>query len=382
MVASFWYPGSFILKSLGIKKYIFMFYVLIAGLIASGYVANTSIFIILSLITLYYLSALFYLIINDINLLFSLLNGIDGDNFDYRNLAYKPTVLQASYQQLLRTYKEMSRTKLAYSDRMNEVEFVSLEVIDTATKVATNAKHQSDATHSTASAITQMSQSIEEVTHEINNVQHAASSASDYSKQGRIGLEKLHEQIRIMEAKAHNTQEQMRLLDQTSESALKMSEAIKGISEQTNLLALNASIEAARAGDFGKGYAVVANEIRYLAQHSNDISQKIIKEIDDIRQQSGHIVDSMTTVVNSADNCLSQSNQVDEHFETIECETASVQNQVAIVATNAEQQKMATQEISEHIELVVEGARSNAEIASQADKLANHLKNLTQEVVH
>lgn len=381
MVASFLSLGSFILNSIGIKKYILLFYALVLGFGASVYLANTSVLIIFSLLILYYVSALFYLIINDVNLLFSLLSGIDSDNFDYRQLEYKPTFLSDTYQQLLRTYKEMSRTNLAYSDRMNEVEFVSLEVIDTATKVANNAEHQSGATYSTASAITQMSQSIEEVTHEINNVQHAASSASDYSKQGRVGLEKLHEQIRIMETQAYNTQEQMHLLDQTSESALKMSEAIKGISEQTNLLALNASIEAARAGEFGKGFAVVANEVRYLAQHSNDISQKIIKEIGDIRQQSGHIVDSMITVVNSADSCLLQSNQVDEHFETIESKTTSVQEQVAIVATNAEQQKMATQEISEHIEMVVEGARSNAEIASQADKLANHLKNLTQNVV-
>ena len=233
-------------------------------------------------------------------------------------------------------------------------------------------------THSTAATITEMSQSLEQVSNEIVNMHNAAKAASEKSKQRREQLTALSEKIHVMELEVKNTQEKMLTLDQTSENALKMSEAIRGISEQTNLLALNASIEAARAGDLGRGFAVVADEVRTLAQNSNDIAHKIIGDIENVRQQSQSIIGSMDNVVSSTQQCLSKTNHVEKQFETIESETNNVQHQIGIVATNAEQQKMATEEIAIQVEIVVKGARANAEISGQSDKLASHLKNLTQ----
>lgn len=261
---------------------------------------------------------------------------------------------------------------------MEEVEHASAQVIDTANQVSVNVKQQSDSTHSTAAAITEMSQSLHEVSNKIIDVHAAADQASLVSKQGREELLVLHENVNQVEKDAEQTQRKMTELDQASDAVLKMSESIRAISEQTNLLALNASIEAARAGEFGRGFAVVAEEVRALAQRSNETATDIINSIGGVRAQSQDIVESMSAVVDKAQECMAQADSVDQQFSIIEQETHNVQEQIGIVSANAEQQKMATNEISEHVELVVEGARSNADIAVQAEKLASHLQSLTQ----
>ena len=86
----------------------------------------------------------------------------------------------------------------------------------------------------------------------------------------------------------------------------------------------------------------------------------------------------MSKVVEKADDCNHQAKQVDTSFQAIEHATSDVQSKMEIVATNAEQQAIATDEISHHVEKVVSGARNNAEVAKQAETVAKHLKNLTQ----
>lgn len=370
--------GSFIAKGLGIRLTVLLFYFLFTSSLIAVFFQQYEVFWIFSLLNLFYVSILIMAFSKDIKEFNQVLKNIKGDKFDYRNLHYKPLLLNKAFLELLRTYKELSRVNTAYEERMHEVQFAANQVIETANQVATNVKYQSDATHSTASAITEMSQSINEVTTEIIKVHSAAESANDVAKVGRTHLTQLQHNLNKMEQEAQATQNQMQTLDSASEHALKMSEAIRGVSEQTNLLALNASIEAARAGTQGRGFSVVADEVRSLAQHSNDIANQIISHIGNVRDQSQNIVTNMNNVVSSSHDCMNEAKLVNQQFASIESETFNVQTQMSIVATNAEQQKVATHEISVHIEAVVESARSNADIAAQSEQLANHLKNLTQ----
>jgi methyl-accepting chemotaxis protein len=339
---------------------------------------NLSAFIIINSIFLYLFIGVLFFISNDISQFKLLLTNVDVKNFDYRHISTNSWLFSDALTELLKTYRELSRINTAFSARMNEVEHSSVQVIYTANQVAKNVKKQSDSTHATAAAITEMSQSLEDVSNKINTVHDAANQASLVAKQGRADVIALHNEISHVECSANRTHQEMRLLDESSDIVLKMTESIQQISKQTNLLALNASIEAARAGEFGRGFSVVAEEVRALAEKSNESAVNIITSVTKVREQSQTIVESMTDVVTRANHCIQQSTTVDNALAIIEKETANVKEEISIISVNANQQKTATFEISEHIESVVEGARSNADIAKQAELVAFHLKNLTQ----
>jgi methyl-accepting chemotaxis protein len=378
MMRHLFYPVGYLIKGLGLNATIWLMLLLFMLCISAHFYFNQQSFIVLSSVFFYIFSGFFLSITHEINQFKLLLSNINAKDFDYRNIGASSWLFSSSLTELLRTYRELSRINTAYSARMSEVEHSSVQVIHTANQVADNVKKQSDSTHSTAAAIVEMSQSLADVSDKINSVHDAASQASLVAEKGRKDVTALHNEISHVESCAKRTQQEMILLDKSSETVLKMTESIQQISKQTNLLALNASIEAARAGDLGRGFSVVAEEVKALAEKSNDSAINIIKSVTKVREQSQTIVASMADVVTRTHHCIRQSNTVDNALAVIEKETSNVKEEMSVISVNADQQKIATLEISEHVELVVEGARSNADIAKQAEHVAFHLKNLTQ----
>lgn len=378
MQAILFYPVEYFIKGVGLKPSALIAVVLFVLCLLLPEFMPKALNLSLAAITLYLFSGILWLVVSEIKQLNALFEGVDHQSFDYRHLTANSWLYSAPLNTFLATYRELSRVNTHYTDRMSEVEHSSVQVIQTANQVAENVKKQSDSTHTTAAAIVEMSQSLADVSDKILSVHEAANIASAMASSGRQDVTHLHDEISYVENFAERTQQEMVLLDKSNETVLNMTESIREISKQTNLLALNASIEAARAGRYGRGFSVVADEVRALAERSNDTANNIINSVMDIRAQSHKIVESMQDVVERTHHCIAQSATVDKALTEIESETANVKEQVSMISTNAEQQKVATQEISEHVELVVEGARSNAEIAEEAEHVAKHLKNLTQ----
>lgn len=378
MIRRLFHPVGYLIKGIGLNAIICLMLLLFMLSISAHFYLNHQLFSVINSLFLYIFSGVFIFIIHEINQFKLLLTNIDAKDFDYRHIGTGSWLFSSSLTELLRTYRELSRINTAYSARMSEVEYSSVQVINTANQVADNVKKQSDSTHSTAASIVEMSQSLADVSDKINSVHDAANQASLVAEKGRKDVTALHNDISHVESCAKRTQQEMILLDESSEIVLKMTESIQQISKQTNLLALNASIEAARAGDLGRGFSVVAEEVRALAEKSNDSAINIINSVTKVREQSQTIVESMTDVVTRTHHCIRQSNTVDNALAVIEKETSNVKEEMRIISVNADQQKTATLEISEHVELVVEGAQSNADIAKQAEHVAFHLKNLTQ----
>ena len=245
-------------------------------------------------------------------------------------------------------------------------------------KVKKNAQSQSDATSSTAAAMTEMSQSLESVNNEISNTLSTSCIASDIAHQGQENLVSLKEAVNDVNKRAKNTQERMISLNELVINVEKITESIQQISQQTNLLALNASIEAARAGEFGRGFAVVADEVRALAKRTHLSTGNIVSNINDVLEESSKIVQTMGEVVDQAEISILKVNEVDDAFSKIDTATDQVKNQMEIVSDSSSQQALATKEISKHLERVVIGAEANAEISIQSESVANHLRKLTQ----
>lgn len=326
-----------------------------------------------------YLSIAFLSLINiRLNNFHSVLKKIDATDFDHRQLNLKGLFPDSTITQLVNTYREFNRHSLNYGERLKEVEFSAAQVITKANCVSDNVEKQSDATRSTAAAITQMSQSLADVNQQIKDVHVASESAHGTATQGHVNLNALNGALDQVVEEANHTDASIKELQELAIKVSKASESIQDIADQTNLLALNASIEAARAGELGRGFAVVADEVRALAHRSRTAADGIVRDTNTVLEQSKEISSRMTVVVDKSNSCSQQAHEIDASLAAIEDATSDVQVKMQIVSANSDQQATATEEIAFHIEQVVNGAQANADIAKETETVASHLKLLTQ----
>lgn len=330
---------------------------------------------------LFYFSFSLILILgNEVKTFNKMIGSLNADTFDYRQLQTSNLITASTLEQLTVSYRELGRVNDKNKDRLNEVAYSAMQVIDTAHAVSENVQKQSDATNSTAAAITEMSTAIGEVNTRISDVHTSSQHAFVTAEKGRTSISELKSALDQVAFEAHETANDIDLLMTLANSVAEISESIQGIADQTNLLALNASIEAARAGNMGRGFAVVADEVRSLANRSHTAADNIVKNVSSVIDQGNKISNSMSKVVEQSSQCKHGADVVDNSLQEIEAATFEVREKMEIVAINAEQQTIATDEISNHIEMVVQGARSNADIAKQSETVATHLKSLTQSV--
>ena len=328
---------------------------------------------------LFYLSiALVFVFKHELKLFNQMFVSVNADTFDYRHLQTSNLISANSLDELMSSYREIGRVNDKNKDKLNEVAYSAIQVIDTSHAVTENVQRQSDATNSAAAAINEMSASLGEVNIRINDVHHSSQHAFVTAEKGRASIIELKASLNKVSFEAHETSNDIKQLMTLAHTVDEITQSIQAIAEQTNLLALNASIEAARAGEMGRGFSVVADEVRALAKRSHTAADDIVKNVSLVIQQGEKINLSMSKVVEQSEHCDQGSSLVDESLQEIEGATFEVREKMEIVSVNAEQQTIATDEISRHVELVVQGARDNANIAKQAETVATHLKSLTQ----
>ncbi|WP_247664746.1 methyl-accepting chemotaxis protein [Pseudoalteromonas sp. MMG010] len=302
---------------------------------------------------------------------------INTDDFDHREIYFDLLLGSDVLNELLKTYRELGRVNKHHQENNKEVEYSANQVIDIATEVKNNVLLQSDATNSTASAITQMSQSLFDVNKEISLTHDSSLLASNKAHEGKAALVLLTQAINEANKQAQHTQNGMNVLNTLITDVEKMTDTIQQISQQTNLLALNASIEAARAGEHGRGFAVVAQEVRELAERTHNATENIVGTISQVLNKNTDIVTAMDIVVIQTTECLNNALDVDTALHNIELATEQVKHQMDTVSGVSIQQSKVTNEIAEHIEQVVLGAKANSGIAAQSEQVANHLRKIT-----
>ncbi|MGJ8581739.1 MAG: methyl-accepting chemotaxis protein, partial [Psychromonas sp.] len=201
----------------------------------------------------------------------------------------------------------------------------------------------------TSTAMNQMTVTVDEVARNALQASSAADQANTHSNQGIGVVNDMNTNIETLVEGINNVQHVMNNLEGEIDNIGKIIEVIRAISEQTNLLALNAAIEAARAGEFGRGFSVVADEVRSLANRTQESTSEIQNMINSLQNESKNSVELMHINVNNANTTAKKSQEANNALEEIRNSVSIIQDMNNQIATAAEEQTLVAGEINESI---------------------------------
>ncbi len=227
-----------------------------------------------------------------------------------------------------------------------------------------------------ATAMNQMSATAQEVA---SSAESAVGSAHDVNQQTLSGRGLVEAQVHGIERLAAEIAQSVEVINRLagdSKAISQVLDVIKGVAEQTNLLALNAAIEAARAGEQGRGFAVVADEVRNLARRTQQSTEEIEQMIDRLQGGVGAAVKTMGASHAMADETVQQSAQVRQALEHILGAVGVIVDQNQQIAAAAEQQTAVAQDIDRNIVAINEAGQRTAEGAGQTEQASRELSEL------
>ncbi|MBU1438795.1 MAG: methyl-accepting chemotaxis protein [Gammaproteobacteria bacterium] len=273
------------------------------------------------------------------------------------------------------------------SDMTNNSMRAAAELLTASSSLLQTSQHNEDLignqkleTERGATAISQMSSTVLEVANHTNVAATLAQTAMDEFNAGQIEVSKTQHSINALAEKVTEAAGVINNLSEDSRQIVTVLEVIQGIAEQTNLLALNAAIEAARAGEQGRGFAVVADEVRNLARRTQESTRQIQAVIEKMQQSSVLAVTVMKEGKSQADLSVQQAQCAGESLSAINLSVTRISDMNIQIATAAEEQSVVASEINRNFSQITSSAVKAEHEAGKITNASHQLEALAKKL--
>ncbi|EFQ61910.1 chemotaxis sensory transducer [Pseudomonas fluorescens WH6] len=278
--------------------------------------------------------------------------------------------MQAQLQSTIRGISESAQQLASAAEEMSSV-------MDQSTR---GLQAQNDEIEQAATAVNQMSAAVDEVAGNAVSSAEASQASDEDSKHGHYQISETITSIQNLVDEVLGASNKAEGLAVQAQNISKVLEVIRGIAGQTNLLALNAAIEAARAGEAGRGFAVVADEVRSLAQRTQDSTEEIEQMINAIQQGTQDTVDALNSSAEHAGQTLQRANGAGNALEKITAAISQISQRNLVIASAAEQQALVAREVDRSLVNIRDLSTQTAAGATQTCAASQELSRLAVDL--
>ena len=285
--------------------------------------------------------------------------------------------LAASFNDMAR---EVGRIVEEISDAASEVAHAAVELQAGADLVASTGLQQERSAAETATAVEQMTANIAEVAAQSQNAEQTSHAVSQLSAEGSRAIALSADEIQALAQTVDDISRLMDQLAQRSDEVTLATGLIGEVSDQTNLLALNAAIEAARAGEAGRGFAVVADEVRKLAQRARSSADGIDTTVSAIQAEIRQVSACMAAASAKARESVQHSDAVRKALDKIDAQAKTALDSVHLIANGTREQSDNSGNIAGHVEQIAAAIQQNSHAAVETAGMAAHLAALANSM--
>ncbi len=267
---------------------------------------------------------------------------------------------------------------------MGSVNNVTLQLSDNIKTANKGVDSQRLETDLVATAVTEMVAAIDQIATHTHETANKANISTENTIKGRTGVQSTIEKIALLSEKLDQSEVTAKALVSDSENIGSVLDVIRAIAEQTNLLALNAAIEAARAGEQGRGFAVVADEVRSLASRTQDSTKEIEAIIDSLQNRTKEIVQLMSVCRAGGSDSAMHAESAGYMLDEIDQDVTHIMEMTTTISRAIEEQSSVATEVNQHVVSIRDVAEQSSDSAKEnkqlSDVLTRQAHNLNNEV--
>ena len=286
-------------------------------------------------------------------------------------------VLQQGIARMATTLRELTG---GIRDGVTQIASAAEELSAVTEQTSAGVNSQKIETDQVATAMHEMTATVQEVARNAEDASQAALTADTEAREGDKVVNQAIDQIERLAVEVGRSTEAMNVLQQESDKIGSVMDVIKAVAEQTNLLALNAAIEAARAGEAGRGFAVVADEVRGLAQRTQKSTEEIQTLVAALQSGTQHVANVMTSSRTLTDSSVVLTRQAGTSLQGITRTVSNIQSMNQQIAAAAEQQSAVAEEISRSIINVRDVSEQTAAASDETAKSSVELARLGNQL--